>query len=68
MSGKVTDYIDKYYNELHCNCAQTVFCSAVEAWELDVPADARRWAASLRIGTRIWNARPRGRKSKPLSA
>ncbi len=37
---KVADCIETYYNEKNCNCAETLFSAAVEAWDLDVPADA----------------------------
>ena len=47
MSGKVVDFIGGYYNERHCNCAQTVFLAAMEAWELDVPADSARLLAGF---------------------
>ena len=47
MSGRVADYIDKYYNEKHCNCAETIFCSAMEAWGLNVPADSSKLLAGF---------------------
>lgn len=38
--GKVVDYLDKYYNtETNYNCAEAVFCAAMEAWGVDMPPE-----------------------------
>ena len=40
--GRVTDYISSYYHIRHCDCAETVFRSAMDAWGLSVPTDFRK--------------------------
>lgn len=38
--AKVVDYLDKYYNdETNYNCAEAVFCAAMEAWGVEMPRE-----------------------------
>lgn len=45
--AKVVDLLEKYYFDHNYNCAEAVFCAAVEAWGLDVPADAVKGLAAF---------------------
>lgn len=36
---KVTDYLEKYYKNTNYNCAEAVFCAALEAWDVEMPAE-----------------------------
>jgi len=39
MAGKVRDHLEKYFVERGCNCAETTFFAANDAWEMGMPAD-----------------------------
>ena len=39
---KVADYLTKYYLDQNFTCAETVFAAANEAWELNLPEEARK--------------------------
>lgn len=36
---KVTDYLEKYYLDTNYNCAEAVYCAALEAWDIDMPKE-----------------------------
>lgn len=37
--AKTTDYLEKYYKENNLNCAEAVFCAALEAWGVEMPKE-----------------------------
>ena len=45
--GKVTDYLEKYYKDTNYNCAEAVFCAAMEAWGVDMPKETGKAMAGF---------------------
>ena len=45
--GKVTDYLEKYYKDTNYNCAEAVFCAAMEAWGVDMPKETEKAMAGF---------------------